>query len=137
MHQGADTISCKVVLPTGDGGLWMVQYTDGHRSLPGGRAEPGETFEVAARRELQEEIGARVGTLKLVDAWLMLQDPRRDGQDCLVLLYMGDIKGKPSDRLSAEGEQAVRVSLADIAQTELRPAYQAALQRLIQRGKLA
>src|SRR5205814_6698807 len=47
----------------------------GKYALPGGFVEYGETTETAARRELQEETGLKVGQLMLVGVY---SDPKRD-----------------------------------------------------------
>ena len=43
----------------------------GYYAFPGGRVEPGETLEVAARRELFEETGLHVDSLELVRNYLV------------------------------------------------------------------
>ena len=46
------------------GRVVVVRQTDGQRHInPGGRIEPGETVEAAARREVLEETGWRLGPL--------------------------------------------------------------------------
>jgi len=50
-----------------DGEVLLVRRGDnGHWDVPGGRVEPGEQVESAARRELLEETGMHAGTLRLL-----------------------------------------------------------------------
>lgn len=41
-------------------------YKSGYYGLPGGRIEPGEAAEVAARRELEEETGLKALNLRMI-----------------------------------------------------------------------
>lgn len=127
--QGADSISCKLVIQEGDA-LWLSQHEDGHCGLPGGRVDEGETLHEAIRREAHEELGVEVRNIKLADAWLMLHDSKRDGQDCLILLYTASLASQPREGLSQDGERAVRVALKDVKNSGLRLPYLEALVRL-------
>ena len=52
------------------GDKWvMIRLMDGAWELPGGTLEPGEDHMGAARRELLEEVGARLVSFELVGAW--------------------------------------------------------------------
>lgn len=49
------------------GEVLLVRRGDnGHWDVPGGRVEPGESAEAAARRELLEETGMQAGALRLL-----------------------------------------------------------------------
>ena len=78
MHkQPAIAVDCVVF---GSGGrLLLIQRKNapfkGKYALPGGFVEFGETAEDAARRELREETGLKVGQLRLVGVY---SDPKRD-----------------------------------------------------------
>jgi 8-oxo-dGTP pyrophosphatase MutT (NUDIX family) len=65
------TYEVALVLLVDRSGAVLLQHRDGHTSvspnqwsLPGGRIEPGETPEEAARRELLEETGLTAGELQ-------------------------------------------------------------------------
>jgi 8-oxo-dGTP pyrophosphatase MutT (NUDIX family) len=47
-----------------DGRIVLCHTPDGDHIWPGGRCEPGETFEQTARREVHEETGWQVGALR-------------------------------------------------------------------------
>jgi 8-oxo-dGTP pyrophosphatase MutT (NUDIX family) len=134
-YQHADSISCKVLIRDSEDrtAAWLVHYTREQRyGLPGGRAEEGEAFEAAAQREVLEEIGAEVGNLQLATAWLMSNDERRQGQDCLILLFTADLVKFTHNKMSPEGELPVKIALADIDSVEgLRDSYKQAIHRSI------
>lgn len=62
-----------------EGNLLVIERKNepykGKYALPGGFVEYGETVETAARRELREETGLKVGQIHLVGVY---SDPQRD-----------------------------------------------------------
>ncbi len=67
-------------------------------TLPGGRAEPGETIEACAAREVQEELGLAVRNLRPV----LEQQLGRNGEFRLAVFATGDFSGliRPSDEVA-------------------------------------
>jgi len=55
--------------PETDHVLLQLRGDDGTWGVPGGRIEPGETLEQAARRELLEETGLSAGDLTQIDVF--------------------------------------------------------------------
>jgi len=70
-----------------EGSVLLVRHT--YRKawyLPGGGVKRGETLEQAARREAQEECGARLGKLQLLGAYTDFEEYKTDQ----VVLFFGD-----------------------------------------------
>ncbi|MDZ7956756.1 MAG: NUDIX hydrolase [Aulosira sp. DedQUE10] len=62
-------------------------------ALPGGFVDYGESVEVAARREAQEETGLQV---ELVEQFLVYSDPNRDPrQHTISIVFLATAKGEP------------------------------------------
>lgn len=61
-----ETIATAFVLAFSGEEIVMSQLVDRGWDIPGGHVEAGESAEEAARRELYEETGARVGALQLL-----------------------------------------------------------------------
>jgi 8-oxo-dGTP pyrophosphatase MutT (NUDIX family) len=85
-------------------------------ALPGGRIEPGETAERAARRELAEELGVGIGA----DAVLGLLDdyPTRSGFVITPVVVWGDGVGEPTPNPD-EVLSVFRVPLDDLDRPEV------------------
>ena len=62
-------VAAGVLVRRGEHVLLQRRGDDGTWGLPGGRLEPGETLEQAARRELREETGLVAGRLDLLDVY--------------------------------------------------------------------
>jgi 8-oxo-dGTP diphosphatase len=89
MHkQPAIAVDCVVF--DNEGRLLLIRRKNapfkGARALPGGFVEYGEDTITAARRELEEETGLKVGQLHLVGVY---SDPKRDPRGhCISIAYV-------------------------------------------------
>ena len=95
-------------------GLW---------EFPGGKPRPGETFEEALRREINEELGAVLSVGERIET-VEWQYP--DKRVRLVFFRCG-IHGEPRP---LEGQEMAWVAPADLARYEFPPADRVLLERL-------
>ena len=86
-------------------------------AFPGGRVEPGESLEEAARRELLEETGVEVGALAQLREILI--DSRGDGGSFYRLTVFGarHLRGEPA--ADDDADEAAFFSLAEIERLPL------------------
>ncbi|MGK5678491.1 NUDIX hydrolase [Actinoplanes sp. URMC 104] len=109
------TYEVAVVLLADASGAVLLQHRDEHApvspnqwSLPGGRVEPGETPERAARRELLEETGLTAG--ELVPLWSGPR-PYEEGfvHTVTVHVFGGSTAARQEDVVCGEGRAMVFV----------------------------
>ena len=108
-----------VVVRHGDRFLLVQERKHGQRwYFPGGRAEPGETLAVAARRETLEESGVKIrltGVVRLEHS----PSPRRAR---LRAIFLAEPSGKTATKQEPDDEslRAEWISLSELSQYPLR-----------------
>jgi 8-oxo-dGTP diphosphatase len=114
------TYEVAIVLLVDAMGSVLLQHRDEHApasanqwSLPGGRIEPGETPEEAARRELLEETGLRAGGLELF--WSGPRPPEAGFPHTVTVhAFRGRTNARQEDVVLGEGQAMVFVPRADL-----------------------
>ncbi len=119
------TYEVALVLLVDRSGAVLLQHRDGNTSvspnqwsLPGGRIEPGETPEEAARRELLEETGLTAGDLEPL--WSGPR-PFEDGfpHTVTVHIFRGTTDATQDDVVLGEGRAMVFVPRDQVLDREL------------------
>ena len=111
-----------------DGKLLITRRPEGsHLSglweFPGGKPQPGETFEQALRREIDEELGAEVSVGERIET-IKWQYPDKRVR---LVFFRCDVRGEPRP---LEGQEMAWVTPAELARYEFPPADAALIQRL-------
>ncbi|MBO9608741.1 MAG: NUDIX domain-containing protein [Paenibacillaceae bacterium] len=68
--------NCVLIFAFYEGRLLLVKHRERGWELPGGKIEPGELAEAAAKREAQEEAGATIAVLEPVGQYSIDEDGR-------------------------------------------------------------
>ena len=119
------TYEVALVLLVDRSGAVLLQHRDGNTSvspnqwsLPGGRIEPGETPEEAARRELREETGLIAGDLEPL--WSGPR-PFEDGfpHTVTVHIFRGTTDATQNDVVLGEGRAMVFVPRDEVLDRDL------------------
>ena len=111
-----------------DGKLLITRRPEGsHLSglweFPGGKPQPGETFEQALRREIDEELGAEVSVGERIET-IEWQYPDKRVR---LVFFRCDVRGEPRP---LEGQEMAWVTPAELPRYEFPPADAALIQRL-------
>ena len=119
------TYEVALVLLVDRSGAVLLQHRDGHTSvspnqwgLPGGRIEPGETPDEAARRELLEETGLTAGEL---DPLWSGPRPYEEGfpHSVTVHVFRGTTDATQDDVVLGEGRAMVFVPRDELLERDL------------------
>jgi ADP-ribose pyrophosphatase YjhB (NUDIX family) len=134
MESDAMRPAVSVALLKGDMVLLVRRAREPSRGLyafPGGRVEPGETLEQAARRELMEETGLAAGALTPVARYLFGSDDTGFDLQVFAGPYTG---GEPQAADDAEDARFVR--LADMEEMAVIPSVLEVAQNLLGSEKI-
>ena len=142
MISGVATYDVAIVLLVDRSGAVLLQLRDEHApvspnrwSLPGGRVEDGESPEVAARRELQEETGLTAGELRLFHSG---PRPFQAGfpHTVTVHTFLGTTEARPEDVVVGEGLAMVFVPRDQLLDRDMSPTSAVVLRKFLEDGSI-
>ena len=117
-------LSVKVIILDGEGRCLLLRRSlkskgnPGKWDFPGGKADPGESFEDALLREVEEETGLRIALGRVVGAAESKAPSRR-----VAYLIMEARLESGEVRLSEEHEAHVWMAVQDLAGADLAPQF--------------
>jgi 8-oxo-dGTP pyrophosphatase MutT (NUDIX family) len=121
-------VSVKAVVEV-DGRVPLLRNERSEWELPGGRLELGEELEVAAEREVHEELGLSVECRALVDAWTYR--PAGSTRAVVVVVYDCVLREPGAARLtlSAEHSDAQWFDVASLVAVDMPERYKRSIRR--------
>jgi 8-oxo-dGTP pyrophosphatase MutT (NUDIX family) len=120
-------VSVKGVLLEG-AQIVLLENERGEWELPGGRPEPGETFEVCLIREMAEELGIEIAVERWLDSWIYEVLPDRFVE--IVTYGVRRLDCAPLC-LSAEHSRLGRFTLEELASLRLPEGYRQSIYRWV------
>jgi 8-oxo-dGTP diphosphatase len=96
-------LTVDVIIETADGGIVLIERRNPPHgwALPGGFVDYGESLEVAARREVREETGVNITSLRQFRAY---SDPARDPRHHTVtVVFIAQTQEQPQAADDAKG----------------------------------
>ena len=124
MSQKPFHLSAKVVIVDADGRVLLLKRSRASKNnagtweFPGGKTDPGETFDQALLREVNEETGLRISLERVVGAGECDLPERK-----IAYLFLEARHVNGAVRLSEEHDAFVRVKPAELPQQNLAPQF--------------
>jgi len=109
----------------------VLRQPDGRWDLPGGHLEPGEGWEEALARELQEELGLPLPEVRPIGEWLYAR-PHRPARLITFYQLVAEAAFDLADlRLSDEHEEALWAHAADLDRLDMPSGFRDALRTVV------
>jgi len=109
-----------------DGGVVLVKNPRNEWELPGGRAGPGESPELALAREFEEELSIRVSVGAAIDSYVFEVVPERNVR---IVTYGCTLASAFDPRISAEHSEYCVCPVDELSGLNLPPGYRHSVER--------